>query len=111
MALKRRALRGKGKRMIGTGSTTVTTASLSQLDRIGSTFAAPSRTFEDIRRGNRSWWMPFVILSLMGYLLFAAVVQHVGIGQAVQNQIHMNARAQERMAQATPEQIERMQNF
>ena len=86
------------------------TAKLSQSERFISAFAAPSRTFNDIRDGNRSWWLPFIVLTLCSYLFFGAVVQHVGIAQAVQNQIHMNAKAQERMADASPEQIAKMQN-
>ena len=31
--------------------------------RVIDTFTAPSKTFEDIKRGNRSWWMPFLIIS------------------------------------------------
>ena len=41
---------------------------LSQLQRVTNVFTAPSKTFEDIKRGNKSWWMPFVILSIVGYI-------------------------------------------
>lgn len=82
-------------------------AGLSQLQRVTNTFMAPSKTFEDIKRGNRSWWLPFIILALFGYLFFAVVSQRVGMQQVVDNQIRMNPKAQEQMAQATPEQRER----
>ncbi len=79
---------------------------LSQWQRVAYTFTAPSKTFEDIKRGNRSWWLPLIVMALTGYILFGAVVQKVGIRQTVENQIRMDPKAQERMAQATPEQRE-----
>lgn len=79
-------------------------AGLSQIERVVDTFVAPSKTFEDIKRGNRSWWLPFVILTLFSYLFFAVVNQKVGMQQVVDNQIRMNPSAQERMADQTPEQ-------
>lgn len=77
---------------------------LSQMQRVANTFTAPSKTFEDIKRGNRSWWLPFIILSLVSYLFFAAVTQKVGIQQVVDNQTRLSPKAQERVANATPEQ-------
>ncbi|HLI02887.1 MAG TPA: Yip1 family protein [Terracidiphilus sp.] len=79
-------------------------AGLTQMQRFLNIFTAPSRTFEDIRRGNRSWWLPFIVLALIGYIFFAVVDQKVGMQQVVENQIRLNPRAQERMADATPEQ-------
>jgi hypothetical protein len=81
-------------------------AGLTQWQRVACTFTAPSQTFEDIRRGNRSWWLPLIVLALVSYILFGAVVQKIGIRQTVENQIRMDPKAQERMAQATPEQRE-----
>jgi hypothetical protein len=74
------------------------------LQRVTNTFTAPSKTFEDIRRGNRSWWLPLIIMALASYLLFAAVSQKIGIQQVVDNQVRFSPKAQERMAQSTPEQ-------
>jgi Yip1 domain len=79
---------------------------LTQWQRVADTFTAPSKTFEDIKRGNRSWWLPLIIGAVITYMLFGAVVQKIGIEQAVDNQIRMNPKAQERMADATPEQRE-----
>ena len=75
---------------------------LSQWQRVANTFTAPSKTFEDIKRGNRSWWLPFVITSLVAYLFFAAVAFQIGLQQVVTNQIHLNPKAEERLAQAPP---------
>jgi len=65
-------------------------AGLSQWQRVSNTFTAPSKTFEDIKRGNKSWWMPFIIFALVGYMLFAAVALKIGMAQVVENQIRMD---------------------
>jgi hypothetical protein len=82
------------------------TAGLTQWQRVAYTFTAPSKTFEDIKRGNKSWWLPLIIGALASYLFFGAVVQKVGIQQVVDNQIRISPKAQERIAQASPEQRE-----
>lgn len=83
-----------------------TTTGLTQWQRLIYIFSAPSKTFEDIKRGNRSFWLPLIALALINYAFFGAVVQKVGIRQVTENQIRMSPKAQERMAQATPEQQE-----
>ena len=80
------------------------TPGLSQMQRVMYTFTAPSKTFEDIKRGNKSWWMPFLIVAAFSYLLFAVVVMKVGMQQVTENQIHLNPTQEERLAQAPPEQ-------
>lgn len=87
------------------------TAALTQLQRFTSAFMAPSKTFEDIKRGNGSWWLPFIVLALAGYLFFAVVEQKVGMQQVMENQIRMSSRAQDQMAQATPEQRAKAMKF
>ncbi len=79
-------------------------AGLSQWQRVANTFTAPSKTFQDIERGHRSWWLPFVLLTIVSYLFFAAVYQRIGIQQAVENQIRLSPKAQERLDQLSPEQ-------
>jgi len=51
---------------------------LSQWQRVTNTFSAPSKTFEDIKSGNKSWWLPFIVMLLIGYVFTAAVTQKVG---------------------------------
>jgi hypothetical protein len=82
------------------------TVGLSQWQRVADTFAAPSKTFEDIKRGNKSWWMPLLIMAVVGYILFAVIYSMIGMQQVVDNQIRLDPKATERMAQATPEQRE-----
>jgi len=77
---------------------------LTQLQRVTDVFTAPSKTFEDIKRGNRSWWMPLLIMAFVGYILFAAVTMKIGMQTVVDNQIRMDPKAEERLANATPEQ-------
>ena len=85
-------------------STTANTPGLSQWQRVVNTFTAPSKTFEDIKRGNKSWWLPFIIVSLVGYLFFAAVTMKIGMQTVVDNQVRLDPKSEERMANATPEQ-------
>ena len=65
-----------------------------------------SKTFEDIRRGNKSWWLPLIIGAIFTYIFFFAVVQKIGMQQVVENQIRLDPKAQERMAEANPQQRE-----
>jgi len=82
------------------------TPGLSQWQRVTNTFTAPSKTFLDIKRGNRSWWMPFIITAIASYILFAAVATKIGMATVVENQIHMDPKSEERMAQLPPDQRE-----
>jgi len=79
---------------------------LSQWQRVTDTFTAPSKTFEDIRQGKTSWWVPFVIFVVVGYILFAAVALKIGMQQVVDNQIRLDPKAEERLAQVPPAQRE-----
>jgi hypothetical protein len=81
-------------------------AGLSQWQRVTNVFTAPSKTFEDIKRGNKSWWMPFIIISIFGYLLFAVITTKIGMRQVVENQIHLSPKQEERLNQAPPDQRE-----
>jgi hypothetical protein len=81
-------------------------AGLTQWERVADTFTAPSKTFEDIKSGNKSWWMPLIIMALVGYIFFAAIYTKIGMQQVVDNQIRLDPKASERLAQAPPEQRE-----
>lgn len=79
------------------------TTGLSQIQRITNTFAAPSKTFEDIKRGHLSWWMPFIITILASYVLFTAITLKVGWGQVADNVLRADEKTQEKLASAPPE--------
>ncbi len=81
-----------------------TAPGLSQLQRVTNIFTAPSKTFEDIKRGHRSWWMPFLIICVMGYVLFAVVNTKIGMQTVSENQVRMDPKTEDRMASMTPEQ-------
>jgi len=79
---------------------------LSQMQRVTNIFTAPSKTFADIKRGNKSWWLPFIVMAIVGYVLYGVVSTKIGMEQVVQNQIHLSPKQEERMNQAPPEQRE-----
>jgi hypothetical protein len=85
-------------------STAEAVPGLTQWQRVANTFTAPSKTFDDIKSGNKSWWLPFVITVLATYVLFAAITFQVGWGQVTENTIHLNPKSEEKMAQLPPDQ-------
>lgn len=76
------------------------------MERVTDVFMAPSKTFADIKRGNKSWWLPFILAAIVGYILYGVVSTKIGMEQVVQNQIHLSPKQEERMNQAPPEQRE-----
>jgi hypothetical protein len=84
---------------------------LSQGERLIDTFTAPSKTFNDIKRGNRSWWLPFLIMVIFGYIFFAGITQKIGWSQVAQNAIHMNPKAEEQMSQLPKDQADMRMKF
>jgi hypothetical protein len=74
---------------------------LSQVERVVNTFIEPSKTFNDIKR-NRSWWLPFVIIALLGYGFCFTAVQHVGWNSLTTNVLKSQPRSAERLDKATP---------
>ena len=65
---------------------TVESPGLSQWQRVAYTFSAPSKTFEDIKRGNHSWWLPLIITVLTGAFLYGAITLQVTWGTVYENQ-------------------------
>ena len=76
---------------------------LSQFERVVDTFIEPSKTFQDIKR-NRSWWLPFVIIAVLGYVFCFVAVQHVGWNSLVTNAMKSNPRTAEKIDAQTPAQ-------
>jgi len=79
---------------------------LTQWQRVANTFTEPSKTFEDIKRGNRSWWLPLIIMALVSYIFFAAIYTRIGMQQVMDNQIRMDPGTAARMEKVTAEQRE-----
>lgn len=74
---------------------------LSQFERVVNTFIEPSKTFSDIKR-NRSWWLPFLILVVLGYGFCFAAVQHVGWESLTTNVLRSQPKNAERLDKSTP---------
>lgn len=87
---------------LGVQPVAAVTPGLSQWQRVMSTFTAPSKTFEDIKRGNRSWWMPFLITTLFGGLLYAAITTQVTWKGVYENQQRMAPEFAKRMMEQMP---------
>ncbi|HWR34282.1 MAG TPA: YIP1 family protein [Clostridia bacterium] len=79
---------------------------LSEPQRVINTFVAPSRTFIDIRN-NASWWMPWLLLSVMSMLFVFTMGQKVGWERIMQNEIAKNPRAVEQFDKMPAEQRDR----
>lgn len=80
---------------------------LSPWQRVVCIFSAPSKTFAQIQRGDRSWWLPLLIFAVVGYLFFAAVIFRIGLRQVVTNQIHLKPAQESQLSQLPPEQQEK----
>lgn len=79
------------------------TPALTQAQRVAYTFTAPSKTFNDIRRC-ASWWLPFLLGALVTYGFVFALQSRVGWDRVAENAMKQNPRAEEQMANASPEQ-------
>ncbi len=77
-------------------------AGLSQLQRLTNTFTAPSKTFEDIKRGNRSWWLPFIIVILCGAFLYTAITLNVTWKGVYENQQRLAPEWAKQMLEKAP---------
>jgi Yip1-like protein len=82
------------------------TPGLSQGQRLINIFTAPSKTFEDIKLGHRSWWLPFIIYVVLGFAFYGVVNSKVGMRQVSENQVKLSPKTEEQMSQLTPEQRE-----
>lgn len=82
------------------------TPGLSQTERLFSIFTAPSKTFNDIKQGHKSWWLPFIIYVVLGFAFYGVVNAKVGMRQVSENQVKLSPKAEDQMAQLTPEQRE-----
>lgn len=78
-------------------------AGLSQVERVVDTFVAPSKTFTDILR-SANWVVPFLLMTVLSYVAVFAIDKKVGWDQVIQNQTAASPKAQEQLAELTPEQ-------
>lgn len=78
-------------------------AALSQGARIVDTFIAPSKIFTDLRR-SAQWWLPFLLMTLVGWGLVYVAEQKIGTQKMVENELQARPKSEARYEQATPEQ-------
>lgn len=78
---------------------------LSEPQRLVNVFVAPSKTFEDIRR-NASWWVPWLLMSIVQLAFVYAFDQKVGWDTFMEQQIAKSPSAQARLDSLKPEQRE-----
>jgi hypothetical protein len=77
---------------------------LSQWQRVTNTFAAPSKTFEDIKRGNKSWWLPLILMVLAFLVFFLTITTRITWHQVYENeQRNLPEFAKRMQEQAPPE--------
>ncbi len=79
---------------------------LSEPARILNTFVSPASTFADIRR-NQSWWVPWVLLSLMSLAFVFVMGQKIGFDQIMRNEIAKKPAQVEQLEKLSPEDRDR----
>ncbi len=87
-------------------NSTAGAAALSQWQRVACTFTAPSKTFEDIKRGNRSWWLPLILVVVFSYVFFAGITYQVGWSKAVNNMIRFTPKLDDYFSKLPADQID-----
>lgn len=82
------------------------TPAMSAVQRVACTFYDPGRTMSDISR-NASWWVPWVIISIVSLCFVATVEKRVGWDQAIERQIMKDPSTAERFDRMQPAQREK----
>lgn len=80
---------------------------LSEGQRLLYTFTAPSRTMADLRR-NASWWVPWLLISLVSVAFCLTLDKKIGWGQVMETQIQANPKSAEKMDRLAPAQREKV---
>ncbi|MFZ1129502.1 MAG: YIP1 family protein, partial [Terriglobales bacterium] len=78
---------------------------LSEVQRVINVFFAPTKTFTDLRR-SASWWLPFLIVAIIGVMFNYVVDQKVGFRKVVENQIRIQPKQAARMDSLPADQHE-----
>jgi len=76
---------------------------LNPVQRVVNTFAAPTKTFADVKRSS-GWWVPFLLAAVVGVLYAYVLINKVGLATLVEGVLHASPAMESRMASATPEQ-------
>jgi hypothetical protein len=76
---------------------------LSQAERVVDIFIAPSIAFHDLLRST-SWWLPFLLASLLSFASAYTIDKRVGFSTVVQNVLRDTPAQEERLASLEPKQ-------
>ena len=79
---------------------------LTQWQRVAYIFSAPSKTFEDIKRGNKSWWLPLILFIVVGTVLWGSATTKVGWRQVEENGLRLAPKQAERLQELPANQVE-----
>src|SRR5579872_73921 len=71
---------------------------LSEPQRLINVFFSPTTTFTDIRR-NASWWVPWLITSILAVGFSVLLDKKIGYDQIAVNQTKLNPKAEEQLEQ------------
>jgi hypothetical protein len=88
----------------GVQSAAGTATGLSQWERISNAFVAPSKTFEDIKHGNKSWWLPFLLFVVIGTALYVTVDMKVTWPTVTENGLRVSPKQAEQLEKLPAEQ-------
>jgi hypothetical protein len=76
---------------------------LTEPARLINTLVAPGKTFADIRR-NQSWWVPWLLLSIVSLGFVFVMGQKIGFDQIMRNELAKNPSRAEQFEKLSPEQ-------
>ncbi len=76
---------------------------LTEVQRVADTFFAPSKTFADIRR-NRSWWLPFLLMVVFGYVFSGTLLHRLGPAGIADSALRADAHKYEQFKELPAEQ-------
>ena len=76
---------------------------LTEVERVVDTFVAPSKTFTDIKR-NASWWVPWLLMSVIGIAMVFVVDKKLGMETAYENQLRLSPKQMDKIEQLPPDQ-------
>jgi len=76
---------------------------LSEPERLVDTFVAPVKTFTDIKR-NASWWVPWLIMAIVGWIWVYEVDKKVTMEKVVDNQMQLSPKQAAKLDQLSPGQ-------
>ena len=75
---------------------------LSPMQRVVNVFAAPAKTFEDVKRSS-GWWVPYLVGAAVGLLYAFALLHKIGLPALVDGVIRQSPALEARMASSTPD--------